>query len=120
MILTFHSLDSDSNKVFFKSEYEIIDGKYIFDDKSVKNTRIIMKINDDNTIIFKRIGDINMEMLLDVNNNTLCKYKNEMGLEFELIISTNSVKITGKKVEIDYDSKIYDVISNHKIWILFN
>lgn len=120
MNLTFHSVDSDNNKVIYNTEYEYINDEYVFIDKSVKDTKLYIKITDDLNVRIKRLGNINMEIVLDQNNNTVGNYKSEEGLVFELLISNAKIEINKNKLYLEYDSTIYDIKTNHKIWILFN
>ena len=120
MNLTFHSVDSDNNKVTYTTEYEYKNDEYIFLDKSVEDTKIYLKIADDLKITIKRIGNINMEIVLDQYNITIGNYKSKEGLVFELLISNTKIEINKNKLYLEYDSTIYDIKTNHKIWILFN
>ena len=98
MNLTFHSIDSDNNKVTYTTEYEYKNDEYIFIDKSVEDTKIYLKISDDLKITIKRIGNINMEIVLDQYNNTIGNYKSKEGLVFELLISNTKIEINKNKL----------------------
>ena len=48
-MVTFHSVDSDGNKVIFSENYSRKDNIIIFNDKTCPNTQIEITINDDET-----------------------------------------------------------------------
>lgn len=118
MIVTFHSLDNDNNKIYFKSEAQIIDDYIVFDDKSIENTKIYLKYNS-SSVIFKRVGNTNMSIEYIQDKITTGTYKNELGLEFNFSVDTTSFSIEKDKIIIEYNMYIEkDYISSHKIWIL--
>lgn len=120
MILTFHSVDSNDNKIIYKTEYKKENNVIIFKDKSMENTEIHLIVDND-SIIFQRIGDNEMNLMLMYNQKTTGYYKNNMGLEFEFEAYTISLTITTKKISIEYTMFLEDnPISTHKIWILFH
>ena len=49
-MITFHSVDSDGNKVIFSENYSRKDNIIIFNDKTCPNTQIEITINDDMVI----------------------------------------------------------------------
>ena len=120
MILTFHSIDSNDNKIIFNTEYTKKDNLVIFKDKSMENSVIELTIEND-SITLKRTGDNEMDLMLIYNQKTTGFYKNNMGLEFEFEAYTTSLNITSKKISIEYTMFLEDnPISTHKIWILFH
>lgn len=120
MIITFHSLDNEGNKVFFKSEAEIIGKYFIFDDKSQENTKIKL-MYDTSSINIERIGNTNMKINLSLDEITNSKYSNSLGLKFDFKVKTNELDIKSNKLYAMYDLILDEnVISTHKIWIIFN
>ena len=120
MMLTFHSIDDENNKIIFKSEYKKNNNIIIFEDKSVENTMIFLTINEDN-IIFERKGNINMKLILHKNIKTQGYYQNELGLDFKFNIITSKLEYNKNKINIGYSMYLdEDLISTHKIWILFH
>lgn len=120
MQVTFHSIDNENNKIFFKSLASKNDNIISFEDKSTMNTTIFLEIKD-LSIIFIRKGSINMNIELILNNRTPAKYKNEMGLEFDFEVFTNKLIIEKNKITIEYIMFLdNEEISSHKIWILFH
>ncbi len=119
MNITFYSLDSLDNKIFFKEKGMFDKNILIFNDKSVENTKIYLTIND-NDIILDRVGNVKMHMHFIRNTETTGFYENELGLQFKMNILTSKLIIKANKVEIEY-SLILDgnMLSSHKIWILF-
>lgn len=119
MKVTFHSLDNDGNKVFFKSDAKNVDSYIEFIDKSTENTSIRLKY-DTSSIIIERVGNINMVLNLELNKTTGCMYKDNLGLELDLEIKTNELEVKNNKLYANYDLILdKNVISSHKIWILF-
>jgi uncharacterized beta-barrel protein YwiB (DUF1934 family) len=102
MQIHFISYQEGLKTLSFKSEYEIIDGKYHFIDKTQENTRIILDINND-SIIIKRIGNVNSIMEFKKNLKTISKYKNNLGLEFDFLIDTKAINLYKNGYEILYD-----------------
>lgn len=120
MELMFHSLDSNDNKVFFRASYEIKNNTYVFQDKTDKGTTIYLTIND-NEILFERKGNTNMQLLLSDNTLTGGHYENNVGLKFDFGVKTTSIKIESKKLEMEYSLFLDgNILSTHKIWVLFN
>lgn len=120
MILTFHSIDSNDNKIIYKTEYIKKDNQIIFADKSMENSVIQLTIEND-SITFKRIGDNEIDLMLVYNQKTTGFYKNTMGLEFKFEVYTTSLNITTKKISIEYTMFLENnPMSTHKIWILFH
>ena len=119
-MITFHSVDSDGNKVIFTENYTKKDNIIIFNDKSAVNTQIELTINDDMSVLFERRGNINMTLPLALKEKRCGHYKNEMGLEFDILVYTTLLKITENKISIEYDLEVYDVKQHHKIWILIH
>ena len=117
MIVSFYSIDSNENEVKFESTATLIDNTYIFDDKSLNNTIInLIVLNDE--IIFKRMGDVDMNLELKNGKKTKGNYKNNNGLEFSFECLCDELKMVEKNLSIGY-SLIIDgeAISYHKILI---
>lgn len=120
MILTFHSIDNDDNKIIYKTEYIKKDNLITFDDKSMENTQIHLTIESD-SIHFQRVGDNEMDLMLIYNQKTTGFYKNSIGLEFEFEVFTSGLTINSKRISIKYTMFLEgNPMSTHKIWILFH
>ena len=120
MNLTFYSKDSNDNKVLFTASYIKDDNEIIFNDESTKNTTIYLTINND-SIIFKRKGNINMDITIKNDLISKCHYENEMGLSFDFLVKTNYLVINEKRIEMEYSlCGDGDIISTHKIKIIFH
>ncbi|MGM9969701.1 MAG: DUF1934 family protein [Anaeroplasma sp.] len=117
MQVTFHSLDSDENKIFFKSDAHYENDYIVFEDKSCQNTIIYLKI--DSIINLIRKGKVNTNISFIEGIKTDCHYNNDIGLEFDFQVLTNNININKNKITIEYtmflDGKEF---STHKIWIL--
>lgn len=119
MNVTFYSLDSLDNKIFFKEKGILDKNILIFNDKSAQSTKIYLTINEDN-IILDRVGNIKMHMHFIRNIETAGYYENELGLEFKMNILTSKLIIKTNKIEIEYSLFLDgNMLSSHKIWILF-
>lgn len=117
--ITFHSVDSDGEKVIFHTEGTIIDNKIVFVDKTAKNTNIIITLFND-CVAFERIGESKMYLKLALNTYTKCNYDNH-GLAFEFEAYTTKLNVTNTKLEFEYDMYIEkDLISKRKIYILLH
>ena len=120
MFLTFKSIDNEGNEIKFQTEYEKLDNKYIFDDLSVENTKVELMMNEENVII-NRFGDTESKFVFIQGINTLAFYKNSLGLELKMNIFTKKIIIKSKQLYLEYELILdSDVISSHKIWILFH
>lgn len=119
-MITFHSIDSDGNKVIFTEKYIKKDNIIIFNDKSAPNTQIELTINDDLSLLFCRKGDIDMYLPLAYKELKIGHYKNSMGLEFDLKVYTTSLRIEKNKISIEYDLEVETIKQHHKIWILIH
>lgn len=119
-MLTFHSVDSDDNKVIFNNDYVREDNRIIFKDKSTENTDIILTINDDLSLVFERKGSINMLLPLALGEKKAGYYKNSNGLEFDLNVKTLFLEIKNNKISVEYELYVMDVVQTHKIWILLH
>ena len=119
-MITFHSVDSDGNKVVFSENYTRKDNIIIFNDKTSPNTQIELTINDDNSVLFCRRGEINMFLPLSLGENKIGHYSNKMGLEFNMEVLTTKLNISSKKVSIEYELVVEDVKQHHKLWLLIN
>lgn len=117
MELIFHSLDSASNKVFFRTTFKKVEDTLIFSDKTDKNTTIYLT-KKNKTLLFERKGNITMQMVLDLENETLGHYENSNGLSFDFTIKTKKLNIRENLIEMEYALYVEeDEISIHKIWI---
>ena len=119
-MVTFHSVDSDGNKVIFSENFTRKDNRIIFNDKTRPNTQIELTINDDMSVLFERRGNINMCLPLSLGEKTIGHYKNSMGLEFEMVLITTKLIVNSNKITIEYDLVVEDVKQHHKLWILIN
>ncbi len=117
MELLFYSLDKDSNKVFFRANYEKKDNLIIFQDKSMENTMIYLTINRD-SLVFERKGNTSMTMILKENINTPFHYESSTGLFFDFEVKTKVLSIKDNKLELEYSLlDLGDEIQNVKLWI---
>lgn len=120
MDLTFYSIDSNNDKVIYHTSYIKSENTIIFDDKSVSNTKIYLTI-DDNKVLFERKGNVSMKILLEEDKLSFCHYENEMGLSFDFTVVTTYLSISNKRIEMAYELFLEnDMISNHKITIIFH
>lgn len=119
-MITFHSVDSDGNKVIFNENYSRKDNKIIFNDKTCSNTEIEITINDDMSVLFCRRGDTNMYLPLSLGEKKIGHYRNSLGLEFDMIVFTTKLIIESNKLTIEYDLNVEDIKQHHKLWILIN
>ena len=120
MDLTFYSIDSNNDKVLYHTSYIKSENTIIFDDKSVLNTKIYLTIKDDK-VLFERKGNVIMYILLDLDKITFCHYENEMGLKFDFSVKTTNLVLKNNKIEMAYQLFLEnDMISNHKITIIFH
>lgn len=119
MKVTFHSLDSNDNKVFFRSTCVKNGNEYRFKDKSAANTEISLSIRG-NEVLFSRRGEIEMDLLINPTEKTEGHYKNSMGLLLNFMVTTSLLKIEENRIEMEY-SLFFDeeMLSTHKIWVLF-
>jgi len=121
MKLTFYSVDKFNEKVIFNVDYENpTTSSFEFIDKSIKNTKILLNIIDNESVKFTRIGDINMDLLLILGKETNAYYKNNIGLEFEFTVYTKYISISNNKIEIEYDINVMDNKNTFKITIMFH
>ena len=115
-MLEFYSIDSDNNEVHYMSLYERQNDLIIFDDKSVENTKVFLKIGNQFEIF--RHGKVDMNFKFNKEKLTQGYYKNELGLEIDFVIKT---------IKLSFDNNIFNVIyelyyanekiSTHKITI---
>lgn len=118
MVVSFFSIDNQNNRVCFKSEAVYENQTLIFQDKSVKDTYIHVAENGDK-LRFERKGAVRMVMELEVGCLRNGFYKNDLGLEFTFFSYCRALKITEKKIEMEYDMILDEaVLSKHKIWII--
>ena len=117
MIISFYSVDSNDNETKFEVEATLSENTYIFDDKSLEDTIINLIVLNDK-IIFKRMGNVDMKLELELNKKTNGNYKNSNGLEFDFECFCDESKFDGKNLSLGY-SLIVDgnAISYHKILI---
>ena len=117
MIISFYSVDSDNNETKFESELTLIDNTYIFEDKSLENTIINLIVLNDR-IIFKRMGNVDMNLKLEKNKITKGNYKNINGLEFDFECHCDILKVDNKNINLGYNLIVDgNTISYHKILI---
>ncbi len=120
MDLTFYSIDSNNDKVIYHTSYIKSENTIIFDDKSVSNTKIYLTINE-NKVLFERKGNVFMQIPLEKDKLTSCHYENELGLSFDFKVITTNLSISNKRIEMGYELFLEsDMISNHKITIIFH
>lgn len=120
MELTFHSVDSEGNKAIYRTSYTCNGSTYTFSDKTQPNTTIALGIYKD-TVEFKRSGDVQMEMSFSLHQMTKGKYENALGLRFDLQVKTKELLQEKNKLFIEYDLYVMgDMVSSHKIWVLFH
>lgn len=118
MIVSFNSLDEELNKVSFVSKAKRINDIIVFEDKSVNDTMINLKIRN-NSIIIDRSGHVNLYMEFKENNIFKTKYKSNDGLEFDFEIFCNMLDIKQNRIDIEYDMILDDFTkTHHKIWVL--
>ena len=72
MIVTFHSIDNENEKVFFKTKGEQKDNSILFKDESMPNTTIELKINSSSVELI-RSGDYNTNMVFEKNIPFFCR-----------------------------------------------
>jgi len=103
MKLHFFSI-SETNKVNFISDYEIQNESiYVFDDKSLENTKLCIDVKSNEEILFERYGDTNMNVRFIPGVKTKGEYSNSMGLEFGFHVHTKNIEILDKKITVEYD-----------------
>lgn len=120
MKLLFKSISSSSNAVRFESDFITENNMIIFNDLSLNNTKICIEKNDDSSIIFKRIGDVEMILPMYLKKESKAYYNNKQGLEFEFKVKTISLMIENDMIFIEYETNIMDFKENHKIFIYIN
>lgn len=120
MKITFHSINSENNKICFTSDGYYENDVLVFEDKSISNTKIYLNISS-SFIEFQRKGEIEMYLKIIKNQKTAGYYKNSIGLDFEFEVNTKEVIIKNNKILLEY-SLILDneEISTHKILILLH
>ena len=117
MIISFYSIDSNDNEIKFESAATLIDNTYIFDDKSLENTIINLIVLNDK-IIFKRMGNVDMNLELEKNKKTQGNYKNSNGLDFDFECLCDDLAFDGKNISLGYSLMLdNNAISYHKILI---
>ena len=106
--------------LFRSSNYEIVDGKIVFLDKSTPGCQIEFTPNV--PMKFKRSGSVLMQMSFMPGIKTKGYYKSEVtGLEFDFEVYTENLKIENNKFSIEYTMFLYNErLSSHKIWILLH
>lgn len=120
MIVTFHSIDNENEKVFFKTKGEQKENSIFFKDESMPNTTIELKI-EASSVELIRSGDYNTNMLFQKNKKTKAYYRNNLGLEFDFYVETKVLDIKKNKISIEYNMFLFEEeISTHKIWILLH
>lgn len=118
MKVFFYSIDDDNNKIHFNADGFYEEDFLTFEDKSIPNTKIYLK-QENNELIFKRLGFVEMNMRLKHQEKTKAKYKNDMGVEFDFETITKILSYKDNRIDIEYDMILDDkVYSTHKIWII--
>jgi len=114
MKIHFYSI-SKSDKIRYLVDARIIDGSYVFDDKTFKNTTNYVKVNSNSHITWKRLGSVNSTMEFILNKTTKSRYSNESGLDFNLLIETTLIEVLDNKIKLVYkyyvDNSYVDEIS---------
>lgn len=72
---------TDDFDIDFIAEATIENGFIKFKDESLEGTSILMKYDESN-LIFKRVGNVVMDVIFTKGKITEGHYKNDMGLEF--------------------------------------
>ncbi len=119
MKVVFSSLDDQMNRINFTSEVQQLGNQYLFEDKSLQNTTIQLRVEDD-CVHLKRSGQTVMDILFDPTEETLGSYQNEMGLAFEFVIHCTKLSITPKRIMIRYEMKQDMLLSKHQISFVFH
>lgn len=120
MKLKFQSSNNDADLVEFEAQYISENNKIIFDDLSIENTKIIIDILDEFNVNFKRVGNINMDILFSLNNDKIASYSNNLGVSFDFNVFTNELVIKNDQIIVEYESNIMDFKQKHKIFIDLN
>lgn len=120
MKLKFQSSNNDADLVEFEAQYISENNKIIFDDLSIENTKIIIDILDEFNVNFKRVGNINMDILFSLNNDKIASYSNNLGVSFDFNVFTNKLVIKNDQIIVEYESNIMDFKQKHKIFIDLN
>lgn len=120
MKLKFQSSNNDTDLVEFEAQYISENNKIIFDDLSIENTKIIIDILDEFNVNFKRVGNINMDILFSLNNDKIASYSNNLGVSFDFNVFTNKLVIKNDQIIVEYESNIMDFKQKHKIFIDLN
>lgn len=120
MKLKFQSSNNDADLVEFETQYISENNKIIFDDLSIENTKIIIDILDEFNVNFKRVGNINMDILFSLNNDKIASYSNNLGVSFDFNVFTNKLVIKNDQIIVEYESNIMDFKQKHKIFIDLN
>lgn len=90
---------------------------YKFYDKD--NEGFIYYKIENSTLRFKRCGLANMNLLFDLNNNTVAHYENKLGVSFDMLIKTKRLSISKEKIIIDYDYYLDGTFqSNVKLYLI--
>ncbi len=83
------------------------------------NEGFIYYKKESSTLRFKRCGLANMNLLFDLNNNTVAHYENKLGLSFDMLIKTKRLSISKEKIIIDYDYYLDGTFqSNVKLYLI--
>ena len=115
-MLEFYSIDDENNEVHYMSSYERQCDTFIFEDKTVENTQVLLTIGNVSRI--KREGKISMDFWFDANNLTQGIYENDMGLSVIFTIKTNELFFKNNTFYVSYDLYLDDdKLSSHKIRI---
>lgn len=100
MIVSFLSFN-ENTKIAFQTDAEKIENRILFEDKSYPNTKIRLSLFG-KTVLLERFGQVNMNMLFCLEEDTKGFYKNQEGVEFEYRIHTNSLMIAENRIKVSY------------------
>lgn len=119
MKIKFYSI-SDGQTIKYETDaIDYNEDMYLFLDKSLPNTTLYLEKLNNDSLLFKRYGDTQMEIVFSKHNKSMGTYKNSMGLDFEFEAYTNDLIIYKDKISIDYEFYFDNIHQgNFKIYIL--
>ena len=119
MQISFLSLDSEQNKVYFVSDATKTNSIYTFEDKSTEHTTIHLEVLEDKVCILRK-GSVQMNMEFVEGHATKGTYEDVFGLTLEFTIYCEQLKIMDKKILIHYQMlQNNSVISTIKLALTF-
>lgn len=114
MKVHFYSI-SDTNKIRYLADAKIIDGNYVFTDKTSLNTTNYVCVKSNELVTWERRGSVNSLMEFRLNKKTKNRYTNDQGLVFDLLIETTLIEVLDNKIKLVYkyyvDNDFVDTIS---------